>query len=91
VVREVAPRFTRWHLASLPGPRGCTSGELAAILRAVGVEGEAREHASPVDAFISARENAQPDDKIVVFGSFVTVGNVMAYLEAERGGVGGRG
>jgi len=26
-----------------------------------------------------------------VFGSFVTVGNVMAYLEAERGGAGGRG
>jgi len=91
VVREVAPRFTRWHLASLPDPRGCTSGELAAILRAVGVEGETREHASPVDAFISARERAQRDDKIVVFGSFVTVGNVMAYLEAERGAAGGHG
>jgi len=91
VVREVAPRFTRWHLASLPGPRGCTSAELAAILRAVGAEREASEHASPVEAYVAARERAQQDDKIVVFGSFVTVGNVMAHLEAERGGAGGRG
>lgn len=89
VVHEAAPRITRWHLSSLPGPRGCASGELAATLRVAGVEGAVSEYASPVDAFIAARERAQQDDKIVVFGSFVTVGNVMAYLEAERGGAGG--
>jgi dihydrofolate synthase/folylpolyglutamate synthase len=91
VVREVAPRVSRWYLASLPGPRGCTSGELAAILRAAGVTNEASEYASPVEAFGAARERAQQDDKIIVFGSFVTVGNVMAYLKAERGGAGTRG
>jgi dihydrofolate synthase/folylpolyglutamate synthase len=91
VAREVAPRVSRWYLASLPGPRGCTSGELAAILRGAGVTNEASEYASPVEAFGAARERAQQDDKIVVFGSFVTVGNVMAYLKAERGGAGTRG
>jgi dihydrofolate synthase/folylpolyglutamate synthase len=90
VVREVAPRVSRWYLASLPGPRGCTSSELAAILRAAGVTNEASEYASPVEAFGAARGRAQQDDKIIVFGSFVTVGNVMAYLKEERGGAGTR-
>jgi dihydrofolate synthase/folylpolyglutamate synthase len=55
------------------------------------VTNEASEYASPVEAFGAARERAQQDDKIIVFGSFVTVGNVMAYLKAERGGAGTRG
>ena len=26
VLRALAPRITRWHLASLPGPRGALGG-----------------------------------------------------------------
>ena len=33
VVRAVAPRFTRWHLASLGGPRGASAAELRASSR----------------------------------------------------------
>jgi dihydrofolate synthase/folylpolyglutamate synthase len=87
VVRRIAPRITRWHLASLGGERGASAAELAAALRAEAVAAPAAEHASAAQAFAAAREEASENDKILVFGSFLTVGEVMAHLEAERGGV----
>jgi dihydrofolate synthase/folylpolyglutamate synthase len=86
VVRAVAPRVTRWHLATLGGERGASAAELAAILRAENVSDPFAQHASVALAFAAAREEAGENDKIIVFGSFLTVGEVMAYLEAVRGG-----
>jgi len=86
VLREVAPYVTRWHLASLPGTRGATASELASVLQAGGVRVPFVQHSSPARAFAAARESAHENDKIIVFGSFLTVGDVMAYLEAARGG-----
>ncbi|MGA8006713.1 MAG: bifunctional tetrahydrofolate synthase/dihydrofolate synthase [Burkholderiales bacterium] len=85
VVRAVAPRVTRWHLATLGGERGATATELAAILVAEKVSIPVAQHASATLAFAAAREEAGENDKIIVFGSFLTVGEVMAYLEAVRG------
>jgi folylpolyglutamate synthase/dihydropteroate synthase len=38
-------------------------------------------HESPVAALRAARDIAGEDDKIVVFGSFLTVGEIMAWLK----------
>ncbi len=77
VLREMAPRITRWHLASLPGPRGAT----AEILESKLGEGNARKYASVGEAFAAALGSAGENDKIVVFGSFLTVGEVTAWLK----------
>jgi dihydrofolate synthase / folylpolyglutamate synthase len=86
VVRAVASQVTRWHLATLKGERGASAAELAAILQAEHVTEPVAQHATPALAFAAAREEAGENDKIIVFGSFLTVGEVMAYLEAVRGG-----
>jgi dihydrofolate synthase/folylpolyglutamate synthase len=79
VVRELAPRITRWHFASLPGPRGASAAELEKCL------GRSDEkHASPGAAFAAALGRAGEGDKIVVFGSFLTVGEVMAWLKNNK-------
>jgi dihydrofolate synthase/folylpolyglutamate synthase len=75
VLRELAPRVTRWHLASLPGPRGARASELSEKL-SVG----ASLFESVSAAFAAAKALAGEDDKIVVFGSFLTVAEVMAWL-----------
>lgn len=80
VVRALAPRITRWHLATLDGPRGTTAEELAAVLAAEGVKAPFDLHATPALAFKAAREQAGEADKIAVFGSFLTVSNVMQSL-----------
>jgi dihydrofolate synthase/folylpolyglutamate synthase len=79
VVRELAPRVTRWHLATLPGPRGASAAQIAAHL-----QGNIHEHDSPAQAFAAARKAAGEGDKIVVFGSFLTVADVMAWLKNNK-------
>jgi dihydrofolate synthase/folylpolyglutamate synthase len=79
VLRELAPRVTRWHLASLPGPRGASAEELQQKL-----EQPAAKYDSPKGAFAAALERAGEGDKIVVFGSFLTVGEVMAWLKNNK-------
>jgi dihydrofolate synthase/folylpolyglutamate synthase len=84
VVAALVQRVTRWHLASLPGPRGARAAQLEAALERCGVQAPARAHADPLAAFRAAREDAGDDDKIVVFGSFLTVGAIAAELESTR-------
>jgi dihydrofolate synthase/folylpolyglutamate synthase len=81
VLAELAPRMTRWHLATLPGPRAATADELAAHLAAIDPRIAASRFDSPREAFAAAAEAAGQDDKIVVFGSFLTVSDVMAWLK----------
>jgi dihydrofolate synthase/folylpolyglutamate synthase len=85
VLRALAPGITRWHLASLSGPRAAAAAELAAQLGALGVaRGSIHAHDSPAQAFAAAREAANENDKIVVFGSFLTVGEVKAWLSDNK-------
>ena len=82
VLRALEPRITRWHFASLPGPRGAPAEDLERGLSEppTGVE----RFPSPTHAFVAARERAGEGDKIVVFGSFLTVGEVMAWLKNNK-------
>jgi len=91
VVAAVAPRITRWHLASLEGPRGASAGELARMLRGAGVTAPIAEHGCPAAAFVAARGEAGENDKIVAFGSFLTVAEVMRSLSTPGDGPGRHG
>jgi dihydrofolate synthase/folylpolyglutamate synthase len=79
VVRELAPRITRWYLASLPSPRGARASQIA---RHIGVDAALFD--TPADAFAAAKGAATEGDKIVVFGSFLTVADVMAWLNNNK-------
>jgi len=82
VLRELAPRVTRWHLASLGGPRGANAFYLAKELPADA--GHVSVFDSPAQAFEAAKALAGEGDKIVVFGSFLTVAEVMAWLNNNK-------
>jgi dihydrofolate synthase/folylpolyglutamate synthase len=77
VLRELAPRITRWHLASLSGPRGASADDLAVHLEKKSVH----KFASPSAALEAALGAANENDKIVVFGSFLTVGEAIEWLK----------
>jgi dihydrofolate synthase/folylpolyglutamate synthase len=81
VLRALLPRVTRWHLATLPGPRGASAAMLAEHLRGAGAQAPMEEFASVENALAAAAGRVTPDDKIVVFGSFLTVGETMAWLK----------
>jgi dihydrofolate synthase/folylpolyglutamate synthase len=73
VLRAVAPRITRWHLATLPGPRGMSSDSLFSVISELNIKEPATRHASVAEALAAAKKQAGENDKIVVFGSFLTV------------------
>ncbi|MES3040876.1 MAG: bifunctional tetrahydrofolate synthase/dihydrofolate synthase [Pseudomonadota bacterium] len=81
----------RWWLAGLPGPRGLTAEQLAErVTTALGgssatgsalVAGDVctvSQYASVESALQAARQAAQGNDRIIVFGSFLTVSTVLS-------------
>ena len=89
-IAHLRSRVDHWLCVDLPGPRGSSAADLAARLEKVGIvpgvgvdaERTIRCHASPSEALASARERAGENDRILVFGSFLTVADVLA----ARGG-----
>ncbi|KAA3649866.1 MAG: bifunctional tetrahydrofolate synthase/dihydrofolate synthase [Proteobacteria bacterium] len=81
---RIQNRVDHWLPASLPGPRGLSADDLADRMTAAGIAvGEAR-YASPADAYRAARAAAQDGDRIIVFGSFLTVADALVAIRAER-------
>ncbi len=69
-----------WHVAGLPGPRGMAAGDLQRLLAENGVTGEVIPYADPAAAYAGAAARAGENDRIVVFGSFLTVAGVMEVV-----------
>ncbi len=82
IVAAMRPLVDHWIVTDLPGARAATASTLAARLRAAGIDREPEhsvsEAASPRAALAMARERADEGDRIVVFGSFLTVGDILA-------------
>ena len=73
-----------WLLCDLPGPRGSRAQALEAILRELGSQAQIELFTSPHDAFAAAREQAGEGDRIVTFGSFLTVADVLRFVAQHR-------
>ena len=84
VVVRLKDRIDHWLLADLPGPRGLKAEELALRLHMAGVEAGIRCFPSPKDAYAAAQQEAGEGDRIVVFGSFLTVAEVLDAVRAGR-------
>ena len=77
--RALAAQVDEWILCTLPGARGGTAAELAERL------GERIAPLILADSVATgcalARERAVPGDRVVVFGSFATVGAALEWLQ----------
>jgi len=67
----------RWYVATLDNPRGASADLIAEAIRDAEVGGEIVICNSPRDAFLRAERAATEDDRILVFGSFYTVAEIM--------------
>lgn len=80
VCRRLKDRITVWHVAPLPGPRGASAEAIEAAIVKSSAGGEVCKHESPRAAYLAARQSVHENDRIVVFGSFLTVADVMPAL-----------
>ena len=69
-----------WHLGSIDAVRGASADELLSHLAAIGKADQANCYQSIALAYASACRVASQDDRIVVFGSFYTVADVLRQL-----------
>ncbi|HKX94749.1 MAG TPA: bifunctional tetrahydrofolate synthase/dihydrofolate synthase [Methylibium sp.] len=88
MMMRLGPLVDVWHFTDLPTPRAASAAELEAMCRqAFGSSPAAtHRHASPSSALAAALEGADPADRIVVFGSFYTVGGVLEHGLPRRSG-----
>ncbi len=85
LLARIEPLVDAWHCCDLPLPRAATAAELAAMVQAAIDSGSTVRssapvlqcHADPSAALAAAVASADPADRIVVFGSFHTVGQVL--------------
>ena len=79
ILERMAPLVDCWYFTDLPIARAARADDLAALHAALQgpAAGTVERHRAPLQALDAARAAADPADRIVVFGSFHTVGGVL--------------
>ncbi|MGK6307222.1 bifunctional tetrahydrofolate synthase/dihydrofolate synthase [Variovorax sp. DT-64] len=78
---RIGPMIDRWYFTDLPTPRAANAADLLTRWQAQNTRADASAsaHAAPMAALQAAIDRADPADRIVVFGSFFTVGGVLEH------------
>jgi len=77
VVQALDAQVDAWLVAGIDAPRGASASELAQVLKETGVRGEVVVCDSIAESLHEASKRAGENDRIVAFGSFYTVAEVM--------------
>ncbi|MEO8626627.1 MAG: bifunctional tetrahydrofolate synthase/dihydrofolate synthase [Betaproteobacteria bacterium] len=80
VIEAIMDEIDEWLIAPLTAVRGADVARLQQALQRAGVDRPVAVCADISQAIRRAREHAQPDDKILVFGSFYTVADALRTL-----------
>jgi dihydrofolate synthase/folylpolyglutamate synthase len=91
VIGPLKEVIDHWCVATLPSPRAESGENLLAMLQQAGVESDqaggertVQKFADAKQAYLAARGRAGEDDRIVVFGSFLTVAAVLALRNTRE-------
>ncbi len=77
VLSIMTPVIDSWYLGGIEAPRGANSEMLVAALGTVDTDKLCRPVASVEMAYQVALADAGPNDRIIAFGSFLTVGTIL--------------
>ena len=79
MLQRVNPMVDRWYFTDLPLPRAAKAADLQQMWQAQNTRSDTASsiHATPMLALQAAMDASDPADRIVVFGSFYTVGGVL--------------
>jgi dihydrofolate synthase/folylpolyglutamate synthase len=92
VIAQLKGQVDHWCVTDLPLPRGASAEQIRQKLLAAGVTPTDKADAectiscfsTPAEAFANATSRAGENDRIAVFGSFLTVAGVMAFRAAAN-------
>lgn len=92
VIGQLQGRVDHWCVTDLPLPRAATATDIkhkllaayAGLPPVAETERSIQTFATPADAFANAMSRAGENDRITVFGSFLTVAGVMEFRNSEH-------
>lgn len=84
VMLRIHGAIDQWELADLNEPRGASADQLLTELLQVDAAVKYNCHNSPVAAFEAALDQATGSDRIIVFGSFHTAGDILVHINAGQ-------
>ncbi len=79
VIGEVARQIDEWFIAGISERRGATQEHLAHELDRHGLLSRVKGFSTTIEAYERAMSSASDSDRILVFGSFHTVGDVLRH------------
>ena len=85
LVQRLSPIIDAWYCTDLPLPRAARGDALAELVHGLCPRATVSAHGAPAQALAAALERADPADRILVFGSFLTVGGVLKDGLPRRG------
>jgi len=71
-----------WHVVGLEGSRGLSTTELTLLMKAAHIDSEIIPHKCFSDAVHFLKKDSKNKDKVVVFGSFLVVSNVIEVWDS---------
>ena len=83
-MRTLAPFVDHWHFATVAAARGASANDLLASWQGLRLGQPAHCHASVEAAWRVARDETPPGGRILVVGSFVTVGEVLRIISPDN-------
>lgn len=84
VIAVMKDRIDHWFIAGLGGARGADVEDLAVRLNQQGLDGRYSRHISIAAAYAAARAKATDNDRILGFGSFYTVAELLQTLARAK-------
>jgi dihydrofolate synthase / folylpolyglutamate synthase len=80
VIQIIKGRIDHWHIAGLGGARGASVEHVASLLDKNGLADHYTRHTSIASAYDAARDKAGENDRILGFGSFYTVADLLKHV-----------
>ena len=80
-VAELRGRVSSWYCAGTPGSRGLGGASLADRIRGAAGDAQIRVFEGVAEALDAALADSQPEDGVLVFGSFLTAAAAGRYLK----------
>lgn len=77
VIELMVPQIDVWHIAPIFHPRAASLPQMLEMIRKVDADAQIKTHLGIADAYRQACLEADENDRIVVFGSFFTVAEVL--------------
>tara|TARA_B100001250_G_C19806386_1_gene793516 strand:- start:281 stop:1588 length:1308 start_codon:yes stop_codon:yes gene_type:complete len=80
VIKELKEVASSWHFVSISHKRGIEAKMLTSELKSLGIDKNVFEYKTVKEALDKISELSIPEDRIVITGSFYTVGSAIQYL-----------